>query len=435
MQSIKSFIEDFSVVFNRLRLFLLVIINVISSQGIYGQCTDVVNPSSGPQTFNGVTVTEVSRSGAVSNGSQGGLGYGRYYCDKTSTPSTGLLVFGAANGGYSYTFQFSKPVNNVVFNILRVHNGEVHTVSTNAGSVSLISECNGLQFSGSSIISTGTVIITGATMTSNAPNISIFNGGLGALAKIRISSTQPFTRLTFSGNGVMNPDGIGYNGSAINLCSGSLVPAIVPPVISRITPPTQTRCFNTAAQTITVAATGVTSYQWRVNTVNSQTGSTSIPGATSASYTPPATSPVGTLYYYAVATNPAGSTTSPIARVITQSCITTCYKPGAIATAGNPALATKIGISSLTRTGAQNDDNWPAIREGGWLVLEAKTKGFVPNRLAFDSSGNPVGIAPANFIEGMLVYDTTNKCLKMYTSKDGATTLGWYCIATQTCPD
>ncbi|GAA5098834.1 hypothetical protein GCM10023210_35390 [Chryseobacterium ginsengisoli] len=114
-------------------------------------------------------------------------------------------------------------------------------------------------------------------------------------------------------------------------------------------------------------------------------------------------------------------------------CNPVCYKPAAIASAGNPALPGKVGITSLTRAGT-NGDNWPAIRTGGWMVLESKTKGFVPNRVAF-SAGNPVGIAPANFVEGMMVYDTTNKCMKMYTSQDGGTTFGWYCISTQTCPD
>jgi hypothetical protein len=110
-----------------------------------------------------------------------------------------------------------------------------------------------------------------------------------------------------------------------------------------------------------------------------------------------------------------------------------CYKPGAVASVGNPALNSKVGITSLSRAGTAGD-NWPGIRTGAWLVLESKTKGFVPNRVAF-SGANPVGIAPANFVEGMLVYDTTNKCLKMYTSQDNGFSFGWYCLTTQTCPD
>ncbi|MFP3681486.1 hypothetical protein SB725_30870, partial [Pseudomonas sp. SIMBA_041] len=69
------------------------------------------------------------------------------------------------------------------------------------------------------------------------------------------------------------------------------------------------------------------------------------------------------------------------------------------------------------------------------LVLEARTKGFVLNRVAFDASGNPIGIPASNFVEGMMVYDVTNKCLKLYTSTDGGNTFNWKCLTSQTCPD
>ncbi|WP_153393911.1 thrombospondin type 3 repeat-containing protein [Chryseobacterium vaccae] len=108
-----------------------------------------------------------------------------------------------------------------------------------------------------------------------------------------------------------------------------------------------------------------------------------------------------------------------------------CYKPGILA---GTALNTKMGITALGRAGV-NADNWPMVRKGGWIALEAKTKGFVPNRIAFDASGNPVGIPAANFVEGMMVYDTTNKCMKMYTLKEGDASMKWHCISTQTCPD
>ncbi|MBB4807702.1 putative repeat protein (TIGR01451 family) [Chryseobacterium defluvii] len=117
-----------------------------------------------------------------------------------------------------------------------------------------------------------------------------------------------------------------------------------------------------------------------------------------------------------------------------------CYKPGVIT--GGAVLDSKVGITSLGRAGADDPDNWPMVRKGGWIVMEAKTKGFVVNRVAFSDADNnpatpdvPVGIDPTSFIEGMMVYDTVNQCLKMYTSTDGGTTFGWYCISTQTCPD
>ena len=96
--------------------------------------------------------------------------------------------------------------------------------------------------------------------------------------------------------------------------------------------------------------------------------------------------------------------------------------------------------TALGRAGAEND-NWPMVRQSAWTVLEAKTKGFVINRVAFSDADNnpstpdvPTGIATSNFVEGMMVYDTTNNCLKVYTSNDGGTTFNWYCMSTQTCP-
>ncbi|CAA7387590.1 L-type lectin-domain containing protein [Chryseobacterium fistulae] len=115
-----------------------------------------------------------------------------------------------------------------------------------------------------------------------------------------------------------------------------------------------------------------------------------------------------------------------------------CYKPGA--TTGGITLDTKLGITSLGRAGADQADNWPMVRKGGWIALEAKAKGFVLNRVKFNTSNQPVADDGTTLIittpvEGMMIYDTTNECLKMYTSTDGGTTFGWHCMETQTCPD
>lgn len=101
-----------------------------------------------------------------------------------------------------------------------------------------------------------------------------------------------------------------------------------------------------------------------------------------------------------------------------------CYKPAV--TAGT-VLDTNHGISSLGRAGS-NNGNWPMIRKGAWTALEAKTKGFVINRIA--TTANVENIA--NPVEGMTVYDEEADCLKINT--DG-TTSGWKCFNTQACPD
>ncbi len=114
-----------------------------------------------------------------------------------------------------------------------------------------------------------------------------------------------------------------------------------------------------------------------------------------------------------------------------------CYKP-AIIDATN-TYPSKHGITSLGRAGAENS-NWPMVRQSAWSVLEAKTKGFVINRVKFNASNQPVAdngttLVITSPVEGMIVYDTTNNCLKVYTSNNGGSTFAWHCISAQTCPN
>ncbi|GEN74050.1 hypothetical protein [Chryseobacterium lathyri] len=106
-----------------------------------------------------------------------------------------------------------------------------------------------------------------------------------------------------------------------------------------------------------------------------------------------------------------------------------CYKPAA--TVGT-TLNSVYGITALGRAGNDGDGNvtndWPMIRKGAHIVLEAKTKGFVINRL---NDAQIAAIPGANLVEGMIVYNTSQDCLQINT--DGTPT-GWKCYNTQTCP-
>ena len=102
-----------------------------------------------------------------------------------------------------------------------------------------------------------------------------------------------------------------------------------------------------------------------------------------------------------------------------------CYKP---ALTSGTALDTNHGITALGRAGDDNS-NWPMVRKGAWTVLEAKTKGFVVNRLRDDQVS---AIPSADLREGMMVYNITQDCLQI--NIDGTAT-GWRCFNTQTCPD
>lgn len=100
-----------------------------------------------------------------------------------------------------------------------------------------------------------------------------------------------------------------------------------------------------------------------------------------------------------------------------------CYRPGT--TTGTPE-ATQHGITALGRSGS-NPENWPIVRNGGWTALEAKTKGFVINRI----TSTALVEAIANPVTGMMVFDEEADCLKININ---GTVTGWRCFNNQACP-
>lgn len=99
-----------------------------------------------------------------------------------------------------------------------------------------------------------------------------------------------------------------------------------------------------------------------------------------------------------------------------------CIKPGNFTSLDG--LSAKIGISSLRN---KQLDGWPEVREGAWVVLESKTKGFVPNRL---TQAQVDSIPTENLIEGMMIYNIDEDCLQI--NIDG-TVDGWKCYDLQSC--
>lgn len=96
-----------------------------------------------------------------------------------------------------------------------------------------------------------------------------------------------------------------------------------------------------------------------------------------------------------------------------------CFRP---ATTAGTTLPTNHGITALARAGG-NAGEWPVRVNGAYTVLDAKTKGFVINRVPTSALTSITGVT------GMMVYDTTVNCLKIY---DGTS---WNCYTKQTCND
>lgn len=85
-----------------------------------------------------------------------------------------------------------------------------------------------------------------------------------------------------------------------------------------------------------------------------------------------------------------------------------CIKPSQYSGTGT---ATKVGISTI----GQPNAGWPENIPNGHIVMTSKEKGFAITQVANVS-------AIATPVEGMLVYDLTDKCVKLY---DGT---AWKCI-------
>jgi len=96
-----------------------------------------------------------------------------------------------------------------------------------------------------------------------------------------------------------------------------------------------------------------------------------------------------------------------------------CYNDAFTGTAGTDS---KFGITLLKRAG-ESGNNWPMVRKSAHMVLESNTKGFVITRMAKADLSNI-----ATPVEGMIVYDTTDKCLKLYSDNN------WSCFSTPACP-
>ena len=112
-------------------------------------------------------------------------------------------------------------------------------------------------------------------------------------------------------------------------------------IISQPDNTSQIYCVNAAPTPLNVNATGTgtLSYQWYSNTANSNTGGTSISGATSSTYTP-VTTAAGTLYYYVVVSSTSGlPQTSNVSGAITVNNSATYYQDADGDGFGNPSVS------------------------------------------------------------------------------------------------
>lgn len=184
--------------------------------------------------------------------------------------------------------------------------------------------------------------------------------------------------ISFSGNGC------GAITSAI-----AQIDVIADPAVTTQPLATQTVCQNAAAAPLTIAASGgiggTFNYQWYNPTTNTSSGGTLIPGATSATFTPP-TATAGTFYYYCLITQPGGigcDATSSVATVIINLAPVVSTQPlGASICVGNTSIV--LSLSYTNGVGTPNYQwysNTTNLNAGGTLLSGAVNPTYNPPSL------------------------------------------------------
>lgn len=175
-------------------------------------------------------------------------------------------------------------------------------------------------------------------------------------------------------------------------------------------------CEITYVITVTVTNLAVPGNQ-QVEAAILRTNDVTDPDATNPDINIPPTNP-----YYECSNNGLGGSCNNIKSNNAVVVRLACYDDPNTTDAGIP---TKIGITLLQRAGTDNG-SWPMIRQSAHAALESNTKGFVITRMTTTEIGDI--LSPQ---EGMMVFDTIDKCLKINTT---GTSAGWSCFNTPACP-
>jgi hypothetical protein len=245
-------------------------------------------------------------------------------------------------------------------------------------------------------ISSQSICVGGAASTLNV----VVSGGTGVPTyqwfTVNGSTSTPIPGAT---NASYTPPGFNIAGTynytvmvsqAINGCnttsSNSEIIVVADPIVSA--PLNAAYCQNGVASPLNVTVSGGIntsySYQWYINTNNSNVGGTIIAGANSPTYIPP-TSTVGTYFYYCIVTNnPTStgcSTSSPVAQIVIvsspaftnqpQSNQSTCT--GGILNALNVAYTGGTGTATFQWYSNTTNSNF-----GGTAIPGATSATYVP---------------------------------------------------------
>ncbi len=306
------------------------------------------HPSTGTQTVcSGSTLTALSVTASNAAGYQ-------WYINTSNNNTTGTLISGATSASYT-------PSNTLIGT-----NYYYCIVSGNSPCVSVTSNVSG-AITVNAIPADPTGTISASANPSCGASTLTFSGGAATIywetAASGTSTANPTTS-TYS----LAATGTMYVRASVSGCwsvgtvnSGSVTINTAPAISSQPSTTAQTVCAGTAFSptSVSVTASNATGYQWYVNTVANNTTGTLISGATTASYTLPAT--VGTYYYYCIISgnSPCASVTSNVSGAITVNALP-ADPTGTITASANPSC----GAATLTYSAPSASIYWQTAATG-----------------------------------------------------------------------
>ena len=220
-------------------------------------------------------------------------------------------------------------------------------------------------------VSGTTPMSIGATATYSASSVTL-SGGTGAWSSSNTgvatvnSSTGLVTAVAGGTCNIIYTVTGGCGGTVTS--QQSLTVSAPPSISSQPSTSVQTLCQNSTATALSITASAgsgtISGYQWYKNSSASNSGGTSVSGASAASYTP-STATAGTLYYYCVVTNSNGGTvTSNVSGAIT----VTTLPANPTSVVASPSTICAGSTTNLSAVSSGNNINWYTTATGGTAI-------------------------------------------------------------------
>ncbi|MES2851118.1 MAG: hypothetical protein V4685_18855, partial [Bacteroidota bacterium] len=328
------------------RLYAFIILLAVSGASV-GQISLTTIPQSYGEDFNSYAGTAVSIptgwTGSSTNyrgigdgsGNSGGawaLGTGGEYC-------LGSLYSGT-NGEITYSVSFTNNTGSTITSLTIAWNYEqwryANTSGLNCtatGALAGNTTIDALDFTGTAS-GTNAVVTTTPVASFTLTGLSITNG-----------STFGISWITNGAAASGSDNGAGIDNFSLTVPT----PCTNPSIGSGPIPATQQACLNLAPTNIVISASGTTpTYQWYSNTVNSNSGGTTVGAANGGqtnTYTPP-TTVANTTYYYCIVSGCSQTVTSTTSEVVVNTPL------AATISYPNTPFCSNAGTQTVIRTGA-----------------------------------------------------------------------------------